>query len=234
MLRDMKALIHYFIADYRFSFIVFFSIMSASLAGFTIVSIFMEGTDIIVFTGPIVLIFAAISGFYMTKETFPFCIRLGITRGRYVAGAGIFILLLSLALSTVHFVLNRIFSAILEVSNYTSITHYTMLNLLHLENTVLNEIGLLAAFSFLVLSVSFLLGSIFYRYGMVGGFITLSVLFIILAAPATRQPLIDMFLIVQESAIEFRYWALLLFPLLAFLPNWTLLRKATTIAARAR
>lgn len=233
MLKDMKAVLTYFMLDYRYSILVFWSILAATLIGFMFVTMLIKGVSIIVFTGPITIIFSIICGLNMTKETFPFCVKMGITRTQYVIGAGIFMALLSLVMSVIHFGVKSIFVSVLKLTSFEGISHYSILQFLSLSETWINELWVLLLFNFLFLSFGSLIGTIFYKYGLIGGFISVALLLFALILPITRD-FYHGFFQLSNGQLTISFFAVVLFSLILLIPNWAFLRNASTIAARAR
>ncbi|MCD5322345.1 MULTISPECIES: hypothetical protein [Pontibacillus] len=234
MLKDLRAVLYYLIVDYRFSFMVFFSIMSASLIVLAGISLVAEGTTIYVFLSVITLWFSFICGFNMTRETFPFLIKMGITRNQYILGGALFTGVFSLAISIMVFIIQHIMNAFIDVANLTNIANYTAFDYLPIQETILNELWLVALVNFLVISLGFVLGSVFYRFGMIGGVSTIIGVFFLFMLPESRSIIVDFLSSMKGQDFEIRYTSILILSLVLFLPNWTLLRRASTISARLR
>ncbi|MGV2619638.1 UNVERIFIED_CONTAM: hypothetical protein N8J90_00565 [Halobacillus marinus] len=234
MLRDLKGIFYYLLIDYRFSFLVFWSILTATLVGFTLLSILVPDSSMIVFTSPIVFVFCIISGLNMTKETFPFCVKMGTTRTRYLLGTFAFSLFFSLVLSMVHLGIVRGFRAVLDAEKISSIRHYSLMDMLDVQAAWYNEIWVLGLLFFLFISIGFLLGSVFYRYGLIGGFSGVAVFGVLMMLPVTKDYLFSEVFRLQGMTLHVDFLLLLAAALLTFVPSWMVLRKASTTAARAR
>lgn len=234
MLRDLKALNYYFLLDFRYAFFVFWSIMVATLCGFLFLSSILEGTSIIVFTGPIVFIFCMISGLNFTKETFPFCIKMSMTRTRYVVGAFSFIVLLSITMAVMNLVIRSSFSWLLHTLNNDSLLHYSLLELLNVSQTWYNEILMLGLLNFVFLVIGFLTGTVFYRFGIVGGFGSVALLLVLLSLPMTREFLFEEIIQMDGAKITLPLLFIAVIILGSSLLNWVLLSKASTTPARTR
>jgi len=234
MLKDMKAILYYFTLDYRFTFIVFWGILVSTLVGFTFISSLFEESSVIVFTGPIAFIFCAICGLNMTKETFPFCIKMGITRNQYIMSAGIFMVLFSTVMSFMHLLIKNNFEGVLSTFGIDGIRHYSMLQFLSVPETWFNELWVLGILNVVFLTIGFLVGTIFYRYGLIGGFGSVALLFFVIVLPATRDVLFEGLVEMSDGQASVHFGLVLLIAFIAFIPNWTFLRRASTIAARAR
>lgn len=97
-----------------------------------------------------------------------------------------------------------------------------------------NELFLNFVLCFFVLAIGFLLSSLFYRLGLIGGFSGLAVIIILFLIPNTGKYIFDLFITWEENLLDFNYAAFFTVAVLAFIPNWLLIRKAPTKAAATR
>ncbi|TGB00763.1 DUF4052 family protein [Halobacillus salinus] len=234
MRKDLKAMLYYVVLDYRYTFLIFWAILMCTLVAFTLIGSMFENSSIIVFTGPAAMIFSLICGLNLTKETFPFCIKMGLTRYRYLIGSACFVLLFAAAMSVVHLVVKNAFEFVLTTLGISGISHYSILQFLSMPETWSNELWVLAVLNLLCLTLGFSIGTVFYRYGLIGGFGTIALLFFVIVLPSTREVLAEGLLEMGEGGVTVHFGVLLLISLMAFLPNWPFLHKASTVPARAR
>lgn len=233
MFKELKAILYYLAVDIRFSFTVFWSILLVSLTALFIVS-FSFNTTMLVSSSIAIYIFCFITGFLMTKETFPYCIKLGATRTQYLVSALVFFACVAFVFSFVHMVVQTIFKT---VASFGTIENIQMMYSVHgttLQDTWYNQVFVDFIICFLLISIGFLLGTIFYRLGLIGGFSTLALLVIILLIPSARGWVAETFASLEGSKIALNYAYVILLALLTFLPNWGMLRKASTISSATR
>ncbi|MFC4321927.1 hypothetical protein [Litchfieldia salsa] len=228
MSKDLKAILYYFAVDFRFSLIVFWSILLASMVTLFMIGNSFEGTKILFSSGFSVYIYCAISGFLITKETFPYCVKLGSTRNNYFLGAILFNILLALFMAIIHLSALSLFKWFVELSQMENMSIILTVEKETLLATLGGQLLLDTVIGFVLLSVGFLLSSAFYRLGMVGGIVGIALLGIVLILPATRNWLIDFFLTAGTGDLQINYIALILVALVAMIPNWLLLKNAPT------
>lgn len=234
MRKELKAMLYYFVLDYRYTFLIFWAILLGTLVAFTLIGSMFENSSIIVLTGPVGMIFCVICGLNLPKETFPFCIKMGVTRHQYLVGSAVFVLLFALIMSVVHLVVKNVFEWLLTTFGIEGISHYSMLQFLSVPETMGNELWVLAVLNLLGVSLGFLIGTVFYRFGLTGGFGAIALLFFLVVLPTTRDVLAEGLMEIGGGEINLHFGVLLLISLLAFLPNWPFLRQAPTVPARAR
>jgi ABC-2 type transport system permease protein len=228
MSRDIRALLYYFMADYRFSLTVFWSILLSSIVLLFIIALSFGETMVGVSSSLAIYIFCAISGFLMTKETFPFCIKLGSTRNSYVVSAFIFNVLTAVFMATIHLVASLLVRLFAKVANVDNFNYFFTLDGTTIANTWYNQLMVDSLICFMLLSVGFLLSSIVYRLGLVGGLGSIAILGLAIILPQTRNVLIDTFVTVNQVGIDLRIMPMLLVSLIVLLPTWALLRNAST------
>jgi hypothetical protein len=239
MLKEMYAILYYLAVDMRFSFMVFWSILLASIGAMFILVVSFE-TNMVMATSITIYIFCGITGFLTTKETFPFCIKLGGTRNQYllsiiVYGAGV-----ALIFSFLHVVILNIFNKLVEFGPSGRLLTYHTVDATTLADTWYNQLFLDGIICFILLSLGFLLGTIFYRLGLVGGLGTIALFGILMIVPYTRNGLISTFFsfdtIISGQGLkaDVNYILLLFVALLAYLPSWGLLRRASTVSNATR
>lgn len=233
MLKDMKAVLYYLAVDMRFSFMVFWSILLLSLTAMFLIVLSFD-TNMVVSTSMAIYIFCGITGFLTTKETFPYCIKFGATRNQYLLSVLIYCAVVAVVFSTVHVIIKSIFDRLVSIAASGSFLTYHTVEMTTLANTWYNQLFIDLIICFLLLSIGFLLGTIFYRLGLIGGFGTLALLAIALLLPTTRDFLLDALVDMEGWKIGLNFSLLVAVALLAFLPNWGMLRKASTLPSATR
>lgn len=233
MLNDMKAVLYYLAVDMRFSFMVFWSILILSLTAMFIIVLSFD-TTMIVTTSMAIYIFCGITGFLTTKETFPYCIKLGATRTQYLLSVLVYCAAVAAVFSIVHVIVQSIFNSLVQAGAGGRFLTYHTVQATTLANTWYNQLLVDMIICFLLLSLGFLLGTIFYRLGLIGGFGTLALLAIIIILPYTRNFLIDALVNVEGWQLGFNFILLVGIALMAYLPNWGMLRKASTVPGATR
>lgn len=233
MLKDMKAVLYYLAVDMRFSFMVFWSILLLSLTAMYLIVLSFDIT-MVVSTSMAIYIFCGIAGFLTTRETFPYCIKLGATRNQYMFNVLIYCAVVATVFSTIHVIIQSFFGGLVSLSGSERFIIYHSVESTTLANTWYNQLFVDMVICFLLLSLGFLLGTIFYRLGLIGGFGALALFAIMLLLPTTRNFMLDAVVDMDGWKMRLNYIMLLIVSLLAFLPNWGMLRNASTLPSATR
>lgn len=235
MTKDLKANLLYLIYDHRFSLTVFWSILLASTALIFIISLIFSNSDIGMSLSVAMYIFCGITGFVMTKETFPFLIKLGSTRNNYIFSVIIFNISLALFMVGVFAIVLQLVEILNSVSNTNNFKVFSTLEGTTLTTTLFNELWFNAMICFLLLAMGFLFGAIFYRFGLIGGFIGLILTALIVILPGTRTLVGDLLINnIVGYKLDLNYLAIIVLATSAFIPSWLLLRTASTTASATR
>ncbi|RXI96189.1 hypothetical protein DS745_20825 [Anaerobacillus alkaliphilus] len=229
MLKDMRAILYYLVIDQRFSFFVFWSIFIASSIFLLAIS-YTFSINMIVSISMATYIFCGISGFLQTKITFPYSIKLGLTRTRYVIGSFVFNVVLAITMSLFHLIINKLLLLIATTIGATSFSLLTTVNATTLANTWYNLLFVDIVLCTLVFSVGLLLGTVFYRLGLIGGIIAIALATISIFIPATRNWMIDSFVSFNAGQIQFviPFVSTIAVTVLIFIPIWGMLKNAST------
>ncbi len=230
MLKDLKAIIYFLAIDTRFSLIVFWSILLASL-GVMYVTALLFDTQMFVSTSMAIYIFSAITGFLMTKEDFPYCIKMGATRNQFVIGSFVYTVGLALMMSLFHVVVYQFFSWLIVVGNIADFSMVHLVEVTSLSPAWYNLFLIDALVCFLFVSTGFLLSSIFYRLGLIGGITTIAVFIISLIIPTSREWILNVFLHFEQNQLVIHYLSMAILSILLIIPNWGLLRQASAAGA---
>ncbi|QOY34267.1 hypothetical protein AWH56_016205 [Anaerobacillus isosaccharinicus] len=233
-MKELRANLVYLIFDHRYSITVFWSVLVASTELLFAVSYFINEAHMGLSLSLAIYIFCGITGFLITKETFPFLIKLGSTRNVFLLSALVFNVLLAFFMAAVAVAVNHFIKIVVKVVNVANFQIFDMLEGTTLASTWYNEFFLNTVICFLVLSFGFMLGAVFYRLGLVGGFSGIIILVFIIIFPETRTLLVDIFININDSKLEIPFSSLILLSIVPVLPIWLLLRKASTVASVTR
>ncbi|MDE5415645.1 hypothetical protein [Alkalihalobacterium chitinilyticum] len=234
MFKDLKGHLLYFVYDHKFSVTIFWAVLILSSVVFFTISALNPATTVVFSMSLAIYFFCAINGFLMTKETFPFLIKLGSTRNQYIMSAIIFNFILAVFMSVIAVLVNQFVMAAKNLTNVDNFTHFVILEGTTISATWYNELWVNIIFCFLLLQIGFMMSSIFYRLGLVGGYSGLLFLALLLILPSTRGVLIDLFVGTYNTGIDINYVSIILLSLVVILPNWLLLREASTTAGDMR
>ncbi|WP_096155646.1 MULTISPECIES: hypothetical protein [Bacillus] len=235
MLRDLKAILYFFAIDMRFSFSIFWTIFIAS-SFFLLAISYSFSVNMVVSISVATYVFCGIAGFLQTKITFPYSIKFGFTRTRYVLGNLVFNVLLAVTMSVIHLLVNSLLNGATSILQTTSFSILTTVEGTTLANTWYNHMLVDIVLCSLFYSVCLLLGSVFYRLGLAGGLMLVALVTVTIFFPETRNVLVEQFVAMDNGSIQLSlpFTLLITVIVLSALPVWLMLRKASTIAGVAR
>ncbi|CAG9623528.1 hypothetical protein [Sutcliffiella rhizosphaerae] len=233
MLNEIKATLYYLGLDMKFSFKVFWSILILTTSAAFLLALTLDIKMIFV-TSAAIYIFCGITGSLTTKETFPYCIKLGATRTNYTLSVLIYCAAVAFIFSLINVGVISIFKGLMHLNPSNQFFIYHIVEATSLANAWYNQLLVDAIVCFVLLSLGFLLGTIFYRLGLIGGFTTIAVLFIAVLIPYTRDAILDLILNMHGWQVGVNFLLIIGLALVAYLPNWGLLRKASTISNATR
>ena len=199
MSRNSKALLGFFALDIRLSVIIFWSIFLASMIPLVGISLSTNG-QVMISSSMAVSIFCAISGFVITKETFPFSIRMGATRHEYVLSVLIFSVLLAAFMSVLNLTFLLFSEWITGLAGLNNISYIVLSDFLTSQVSWYTQFGFDFMLCFLVFILGFFLSSVFHRFGMIGGLITIAFVFIAMFVSTIRTVVIDLLIVTERTA----------------------------------
>lgn len=199
MYRNSKALLGFFALDIRLSVLIFWSIFLASMIPLVWISISTDG-QVGVSSSMAVAIFCAISGFVITKETFPFSIRMGSTRHEYVLSVLIFSVLLAAFMSGINLAFIQLSAWMINLAGLNNISFIVLSDFLASPVSWYGQFGFDFMLCLLVFILGFFLSSVFHRFGMIGGLITIALVFIAMFVSTIRSVIIDLLIVTERTA----------------------------------
>lgn len=189
MIRQCRGILLFEVLDMRHSLVIFWSILVACMAVSFGISL-STGSSMIFSSGMAVYIFSSIAGFLTVKETYPFSVKMGATRRNYYVTTSLFLLLLSLFMAGGHTLLIILLESIGGTgSGGLKLFYFSML----LESDVPYFLNFYtdAAICFFLQTIFFVLGSIFYRFGLIGGYAAIGLAAVLFIIPDVRDVLIE-------------------------------------------
>lgn len=199
MSRNSRALLGFFTLDIRLSVLIFWSIFLASMIPLIAISLSTNG-QVIISSSMAIAIFCAISGFVITKETFPFSIRMGSTRHEYVLSVLIFSLLLAAFMSGVNLFLMLFLEWFADLAGLSNISFMAVSDFLTSATSWYAQFGFDFMLCLLVFILGFFLSALFHRFGMLGGLITIAIIFIAMFVSTIRTMVIDLLIVTERKA----------------------------------
>jgi hypothetical protein len=193
--KQIKGLLYFFIMDLRYSLMIFWSILIGILVSALAFAYFLQGVEgeanFIFFLNIPIYIYAGIVGYLMFRDYIPFSIKMGATRKNMFIAIGIFFFMISLIKSSFATVLQEFVERFNEL---IGIDIFTFLHFAHLlENNWYTRIIIDTTMMFFSFAVMFLLGLLFYRFGLAGAGSILGVLVVLLLLSIARGWIFDFF-----------------------------------------
>ncbi|GGK03609.1 hypothetical protein GCM10007063_27370 [Lentibacillus kapialis] len=232
--RQIKGLLYFFSSDLRYSLMIFWTILFAILIVSLAFTYFLAGLDNGAFftlslTGPI-YVYCAILGFLTVKDSVPFLIKMGATRKNIFVGTGVFFLMLSLFLSLAATVLQELVMKLMEA---TGIDIFLFLHPAYfLDDTWYTRILIDTSIIFFLMAVLFIIGLLFYKYGLAGGGGFLGVLLVISLLGVAQGWLADFIIDIFKGIDLTFFYKLLGIGIVIYGISFLFLRRITTVKVR--
>ncbi|WP_226035351.1 hypothetical protein [Aquibacillus saliphilus] len=173
MVRQLKVMLYFFLTDLRTSFIIFWTVLSSIVVLSIIAAVLLTGVEngkMYLTISFAIYIYCAIFGFIVVKESLSFSLKMGATRKNYFFAVGILFLSLSILMAILE---NIYHSLIIAITELLGISNF---NLIHLSAMMVNgesvfyRFGIDVFIMFFMFTTMFLLGLIFHKYGLIGGY----------------------------------------------------------------
>lgn len=234
MSNQMKGLIYFYITDLRFSLTVFWIVLLNSLfisIGIDyVLSINGVKSDMFFSLSMALYVYTGIIGFLAVNQHIPFSIKIGSTRKSIFFSLGLFFAGLSMAkglLANSIQLIIELFQEKLRNSTFTFI-HLGQL----IDGSWLTKVLIDASLMFFLFSTFFLIGLIFYKFGLVGGMGLMGVLIVVIITGFSSGWLIDFFIYIYQSLSAALFVKLILISLVIYSLTWLLLRRITVVSTR--
>lgn len=237
MLKDLKAVIQYLTLNVRYPFTIFWSILLAIfLISFLLSTI--NGSPHLLFQASIpIYIFCLVLGMWTVKNTIPYLLKMSVTRKLIYAAIGIYFLLLA----AVQALLANTLIKIVDLTGKTAITgdvsfhngsedfsfQFYHLSQFLQNDSFLTQVTIDTIIAFSALSAMFFIGLIFYRFGLVGGFTTISALFFIYIVSIAQGSFIELVNYIFTNYSMTLYFQLLTISIIIYLLSFPILRRLT-------
>lgn len=228
--RQLKGLFYFFITDIRFSLFVFWTILLSTLVVTLTIAYFLMGTGSgqIGFMLPVSLyIYCGITGFLTVKLSIPFSIKVGATRKNIFISMGIFFLGLSVVLGVV---VNSIQFFVEFLNSKIGIESFLFMHIANIMDTTwIGRVLIDTSMMFFLLSLLFVIGLCFYKYGLAGGGSVVSLLVIVILVGFAQGWLIDFFIHIYQTLDYLFFWQLMLVGTIIYSISWIMMRRITVI-----
>lgn len=168
--KQVKGLLYFYLTDARHSVLIFWSILLFFLVTAIAFAYFLLGVEDgkIAFGFPFAIyVYCLIFGFRSVKESIPFAIKVGAVRKNIAISIGLFFFGLAASFAIIASTLQEVVSLLINRMGVDSFSfmHFAML----LDDTWFNRILIDTCVMFFCLSLMYIFGLLFYKYGLAGG-----------------------------------------------------------------
>lgn len=231
--KQIKGLLYFFIMDIRYSLLIFWTILLGVLAVSIAFSYFLLSVEDggFFFGFPFAIyVYCAILGFLTVKESIPFSLKIGATRKNIFVSIGVFFLLLAFAKAVVANLLQTLISFFTESAGIHTFNFLHLANLM--ENTWFNRVIIDGTVMFFLLSGMFMLGLLFYKYGLAGGGSVAGILAVVLLLGIAQGWIFDFFTDVFASIDVLFFFQLLGVGIVLYGLTFLLVKKITILKVK--
>lgn len=176
---NLKGILFYQYAIYRFTLIVFWVILLGFLITGIILSLVFSNVDIFYNLNGTIYVFLAVMGFWSVKNVIPSLLKVGTNRKHTFLGLGLGLLMLVIVFTLLSNVIMILANQFLQLASNAGTNNFYNFIAFFMEDAIWLPFLIDFAISSLFVSISVLYGLIFYRYGLYGGFASLAVTFLI-------------------------------------------------------
>ena len=233
MWRQLKGLIYFFVTDFLFSLKVFWTILLSILVlclSLSYILLRFEDSFFVFFITIPIYIYCSILGFLTVKESIPFSLKIGSVRKNLFISIGIFFLGVAffnaLLASTLH-TLTLLFTDMIGLNNF-SFLHAAQL----LEDTWLNRVMIDTVIMFFLFSFMFIIGLLFYKYGLLGGGAVIGLIAVGLLLGVAKGWIVDYFVELYQTIDMFYFLQMFVVGLVIYCISYVFLRRVTTVKAK--
>lgn len=233
MVRQIKGLLYYNVTESRYSLSIFWIILMSIFVVTLFIGYLLKNTNgaIMAFSLTVPMyIYCGIFGFLTVKDKIPFALKMGATRKSIFISLGGFFLILSLGMSVLGSSLQTITN---RISVYLGMNNFKFIHISHLINdSWFNRILIDFSMMFFSLSLLFIIGLIFYRFGLIGGGSTLGLFVILILTGFAQGYLTDFFIYLFERLDNMLFIQLFLISLIIYAISFLFLRRITIVSVK--
>lgn len=237
MQRQLQGILYYLATDIRYAFTIFWMIIGSFLLLSLMINLIIGNENSVVhftFSFPI-YIFSAAAGFITVKNTIPYLVKMGATRKVIYISTVIFFIGLALVNSLIanglDFLIKQILksdvsSGIFLIEGEKTIQFNHIADILG-GNNYLYQIIVDTSISFFFLTVLFIIGLVFYRFGLIGGFSFVGIVIFSIIFGLANGWIIDFLLHISTDFSIVFFYQLAFVGFVIYLFSYLLLRRLT-------
>ncbi|WP_042225003.1 hypothetical protein [Oceanobacillus manasiensis] len=226
--RQLQGLLYFFTSNLRYSLIIFWTILMSILVVTLTISYFLLNVDgafmAFSLTGAM-YVYCGIVGFITVKDMIPFSIKVGATRKNLYAGLALFFLLLSFFKAVAGTVIQELVNG---MNGVFGLNNFEFLHLaVFIENNWYTRVMIDTAIMFFFFTLMFLLGLLFYRFGLAGAGSVLGILLVGLLFSIAKGWAWDFMVEVAENFDMMFFVQLTIISIILYVISFFLVRRIT-------
>ncbi|WP_217589693.1 hypothetical protein [Lentibacillus saliphilus] len=233
-MRQIKGIMYFFITGARYNFTIFWAILLSTMFVSLLIAYFVgemsHDMTMVFAVSAAVYIYCSIMGYSTVKEAIPHLLKLGATRKNLFIGLGASFLCLAflkaVLTSGVHVVVTWL-TDMFQIDGYQLIHPAELIG-----NTLINRIVIDTAVMFFILASMFVLGLLFYKFGLLGGGIVISALVITFLVGLAAGTIPDIAIKLYETRALMQFVWLFLIGFGLYAVSWSMLRHITIVKTR--
>lgn len=237
MLQRVKGVIYYTMTNLRYPLSIFWTVLLAIAMLASLLS-FVADSNHIWFQASIpILIFSLVIGIWSVKHIIPYLLNMSVTRKEIYLGIGISFILLAMLQAFLANLLVKLLEVFgkpviagmifIEESGLETSISFEHLGQFLQSDTIYTRLIVDFILCYVALVVMFLIGLIFYRYGLLVGFSLLGISFVLYLYLIAQGSLIEFLYYVSDNYSLTLYVQFLSFGIIIYLLSFLLLRRFT-------
>lgn len=241
MIQDIKGSLYYLFANVRYPFFVFWSILLSIFVVSLLLSTIGKGTYVLFHASIPIYIFCLVLGMWTVKNAIPYLLKMSMTRKLIYISIGIYFLIIAVVQALLANALTKVIDLMGRTAVSGDVTffngdkefafQFTHLSQFLQNDTFITQVTIDAIVSFTALSVMFFVGLIFYRFGLIGGFTSIGILFLLYILSIAQGSFIDLIKYIFEHYSMVLYFQLFGISVVIYLLSFTMLRRLTITSA---
>lgn len=241
MMQDIKGSLYFLIANVRYPLFVFWTILLSIFIVSLLLSVIGEGNYVVFQASIPIYIFCLVLGMLTVKNTIPYLLKMSVTRKLIYISISIYFLIIAIVQALLANGLTKIIDLMGKTAVSGDITlangdtefafQFTHLSQFLQNDTFITQVTIDGIISFAALCTMFFIGLIFYRFGLIGGFIFIGVMFLIYIVSLAQGSFFDLVKYIFENYSMTLYFQLFGISIAIYLLSFTMLRRLTITSA---
>lgn len=239
-MREMKSILYFLTVNIRFTFIVFWTILTSIYGLAILFNVFMEMDDVLFQPYIPIYIFSMVIGMWTVKNALPYLLKMGITRKMMYGTIWLYFILFAIVntlLAHVFTVISNLLGkhqtgGLFTFSIYNGDEAEVTFDFNHIaqfmvNDSWMNQIIVDVIICFVALTFMFIVGLVFHQYGLIGGFSFIGLLFASLMIIIATDRITDIIVYIYNHYTMRLYYQIWLGSAIVYLLSYLILRRFT-------